>query len=102
MHYLLFYETADDYVERRAPLRAEHLKLAWEAREKGELVLAGALANPADMTVLLFQGPSPAGAQAFARADPYVINGLVKKWWVREWTTVVGHLAETPVRPEDV
>ncbi len=90
MHYLLFYDTADDYLTRRAAFRSEHLALAKQAIERGELVLAGALANPVDGAVLLFSGDSPAVAERFAAADPYVANGLVKRWRVREWTTVVG------------
>src|SRR5687767_9022541 len=90
MHYLLIYETAPDYLERRASYRNEHLKLAWDAHGRGELVLAGAFADPADGAVLLFKGDSPAAAEQFAAADPYVKNGLVTGWKVRKWTTVVG------------
>lgn len=97
MHYLLIYEVVDDYVTRRVPLRAEHLALAREAKARGELVLAGALANPVDGAVLLFQGDSPAAAQRFAESDPYVKNGLVKSWRVREWSTVVGDAAQVKV-----
>lgn len=88
------YDVVDDYVERRAPLRAAHLALAREAIARGELVLGGALANPADGVVLLFKGDSPQAAEAFATADPYVKNGLVTRWRVREWTTVVGRDAQ--------
>jgi uncharacterized protein YciI len=98
MHYLLFYEVVDNYVERRLPFRALHLDHARQAVERGELVLGGALANPADEAVLLFRGDSPAAAEAFAASDPYVQNGLVRRWRVREWTTVVGRDAEAPVR----
>ena len=94
MHYLLIYDVVPDYVERRAPLRAGHLALAREAHARGELVLGGALADPVDGAVLLFRGDSPAAAEAFAAADPYVRNGLVTRWRVRAWTTVVGDLAE--------
>ena len=90
MHYLLFYEAAADYVERRGALREEHLVLARAAVARGELLLGGAFADPVDGAVLLFQGESPAVAEAFARVDPYVTQGLVKAWRVREWTTVVG------------
>lgn len=38
-------------------------------------------------------------AEEFARSDPYVLNGLVLRWWVREWSTVVGDMAVTPLRP---
>ena len=100
MHYLLLYEVVPDYVERRAALRREHLAHARAAVDRGELVLGGALANPVDGAVLLFRGDSPSAAEAFARADPYVVSGLVATWRVREWTTVVGADAARPVPPE--
>lgn len=100
-HYLLLYDTAPDYLDRRAEHRGAHLGLAWEAVERGELVLGGALADPIDRAVLLFRGEDRSIAEEFARADPYVTNGLVARWHVREWTTVVGELAAAPVRPAD-
>jgi len=99
-HYLLFYDVGADYLERRAALRGAHLAKAWAAHARGELLLAGALADPVDGAVFLFAGDSPQVAEAFAREDPYVVNGLVKRWRVREWTTVVGEGAATPLRPE--
>jgi uncharacterized protein YciI len=96
-HFLLFYNVVPDYVERRAAFRAEHLALARAATARGELVLAGALADPVDGAVLLFRGDSPAVAERFAAADPYVTNGLVTRWRVRPWTTVVGPQAAAPV-----
>ena len=98
MHYLLMYDLAPDYLERRGQFRAIHLAVAWQASERGDLVLGGALADPADMAVLLFKGDSPAVAERFAAEDPYVKSGLVKNWRVRPWTTVVGDTASTQVR----
>lgn len=100
MHYLLCYDLAPDYLERRAEFRDVHLKLAWEAQQRGEIVIAGALSDPADMAVLMFQGDSPEVAERFAKADPYVTHGLVRGYRVRQWNTVVGADASTPVRPE--
>ena len=37
---------------------------------------------------------------AFAKADPYVVNGLVSRWQVKPWHTVVGESAANPVKPE--
>jgi hypothetical protein len=102
MHYLLFYEVADDYVSRRAEFRDAHLEKAWTASERGELVLGGALADPVDGAVLLFKGDSPEVAENFAKVDPYVTSGVVKRWYVRPWTTVAGEAAATPVRPKSV
>jgi hypothetical protein len=98
-HYFLFYDLADDYLERRAAFRSEHLTLGWRAHERGELVLGGALTDPVDTAVLLFKGDSPRVAEAFAEADPYVKNGLIRSWRVREWTSVIGEMAANPVRP---
>jgi uncharacterized protein YciI len=99
MHYLLIYELAPDYLARRGEFRDEHLRLAWEAQERGEIVIAGALADPADQAILLFSGDSPDAAERFARADPYVAQGLVTSWRVRQWNTVIGTDAANPVRP---
>jgi len=90
MHYLLFYDVVADYETRRAAFRGLHLAHARKAIERGDLVLGGALANPIDGAVLLFTGSSPEVARNFAASDPYVTSGLVTKWRVREWTTVVG------------
>ncbi len=102
MHYLLFYDVVDDYVERRVPLRAAHLDHAWRATRRGDLLLAGALADPVDGAVLLFEASSAEVAEAFAREDPYVTNGLVSRWKVRPWTTVVGEGCSTPVSPDSI
>lgn len=99
MHYLLLYEVSPEYLERRGEYRAEHLALAWQAADRGELLLGGALGEPVDGAILLFQGESPEAAEKFARTDPYVKHGLVKRWRVRPWTTVVGPGAAAPVRP---
>ncbi len=102
MHYLLFYDAAPEYLEKRPDYRAEHLKHAWAAHERGELVLAGALVDPVDGALLVFEGSSPEVARKFAREDPYVINGLVAEWRVREWATVAGRYATNPIRPDEL
>jgi uncharacterized protein len=89
-YYALFYEVVDNYVARRTPFRQEHLRVANEARERGELVFAGALAEP-DGALIVFHAANKSTAEAFARHDPYVVNGLVKKWEVRPWNVVVGN-----------
>lgn len=99
MHYLLMYDVVPDYVERRAQFRAAHLALAWASHDRDEFQLGGALTDPVDMAILLFKGDSPAAAEAFAKADPYVTNGLVTRWRVRPWLTVAGAGASAPVRP---
>jgi uncharacterized protein YciI/heme-degrading monooxygenase HmoA len=99
-HYLLFYEVGDDYVSRRAEFREAHLEKAWAASARGELLLGGALTSPVDGAVLLFMGDSAEVAEKFAKADPYVTSGAVKRWHVREWNTVAGEDAAMPIRPD--
>lgn len=96
-HYLLFYEVVSDYVTRRAQFRSVHLEHAWKSAERGELILAGALADPPDGAVLLFKAESPRVVEEFAKNDPYVLNGVVTGWKVREWTTVAGRDSINPV-----
>lgn len=98
-HYLLIYDVSDDYLQRRAEFRSAHLEKAWASSEKSELVLGGALQNPTDQAILLFKADSAAPIEEFARSDPYVLNGLVKSWRVREWLTVAGDTATRPVKP---
>jgi hypothetical protein len=98
-HFLLFYDVTDDFAAKRLPFRNLHLTHAWAASQRGELLLGGALADPADGAVLLFRADAPAVAERFAQQDPYVTSGLVARWRVREWTTVVGHDAASPVHP---
>jgi uncharacterized protein YciI len=68
VHYLLFYDVVDNYAEKRAAFRKDHIAHA-----------------------------KAAVAESFAKADPYVANGLVTTWRVREWITVVGKDAEVPL-----
>ena len=89
MHLLLEYTLADDYLERRAALREDHLALAREAHERGELLLAGALPDPYDRALLVWTAPRDV-VERFAAADPYVTNGLVTTWTVRPWNVVIG------------
>ena len=90
MHWLLFYDYVEDIVERRAPHREAHLGRARDALARGELLMAGALADPVDGAVFVFQGDDAGAPEQFARDDPYVQNGLVTSWRVRPWNVVVG------------
>ena len=96
-HVLLRYTLAPDYLARRGALREAHLALAWAAADAGTLLLGGAVGDPPESALLLF-GDADA-ARTFAAQDPYVTNGLVTRWDVAPWATVVGAEAATPIRP---
>lgn len=90
MYFILFYTTVDNYIEKRKQYRQAHLTYAEASHKRGELAMAGALDDPADSAVLLFQGDSPKAAEDFAKNDPYVLNGIITEWNVRPWKVVIG------------
>jgi uncharacterized protein YciI len=98
MHYLVFYDYVEDYLERRKPLRTAHLELARQAVERGELLLGGVLEGTPEGAVLLFCAESASAVEAFIVKDPYVLHGAVKSWRIRQWHTVVGEGAAEPIR----
>lgn len=90
MYYILLYDVVENYVERRALYREAHLQLAHEVHQRGELIMAGAFADPVDGAALVFRTNDPTVPTRFAQHDPYVKNGLVKSWRVRPWQVVIG------------
>jgi uncharacterized protein YciI len=90
MYLLLLYDVVDDYVNRRAPFRDDHLRVATEAVEKGQLILGGAFDNPVDGAALVFKADDRSVVEEFVNNDPYVQNGLITSWKIREWTVVIG------------
>lgn len=96
-HFLLRYDLSPDYLARRGEHRDAHLALAWNASEAGALILGGAVGDPVESALLLWNDAD--AARAFAEADPYVTSGIVIAWRILPWTTVVGDEAATPVRP---
>lgn len=90
-YYALIYHFVDDYMERRAQFREEHLKLAKQLNERGELLLGGAFADPPDKALLVFRVADKSVVEEFVSNDPYVKNGLVVKWEIRPWTVVIGN-----------
>lgn len=89
MYFALFYDTVDDFIERRQAYRQEHLALAEQWHRNGRLLLAGAL-SPPDGALLVFRADAASEVEEFVGKDPYVINGLITAWRVREWSVVIG------------
>ena len=90
-YYALFYNYVDDYMTRRGQFREEHLKLANASNQRGEMILAGAFSDPPDKALLIFHVADKSIIEDFIKKDPYVNNGLVTKWEIREWTVVIGN-----------
>ena len=90
MYYVLLYDYAEDVAQRRVPYREEHLALLSRLHDEGQVTMAGAWANPLDGAAIVFEASSPMTAEEFVAADPYVVNGLVTRWRIREWNVVIG------------
>ena len=90
MYYILFYETVDNYTEKRQPFRPEHLTMVSSAQVAGHIVMGGAFANPADGVAIVFKTDAKAIVEEFVKNDPYVQNDLVARWYIRDWTVVIG------------
>ena len=91
-YYILIYQYADDYLNKRTPYRQDHFKLAKEAVASGNLILGGATENPADQGILVFKVYDIAIIETFIAKDSYVLNGVVTSWEIKEWNVVVGSL----------
>jgi uncharacterized protein YciI len=99
-HFLLIYDYVPNYLERRTAYRPAHFALAQAAADRGDLFLAGACTDDGQpLGVLVFKAADRKVVEDFAKADPYVVNGIVTRWQVREWTTVLGKDALTRVPP---
>lgn len=88
---ILFYDYVPDILEKRPPFREAHLGALQEYHTDGRVWLAGAFMEPTDGAAIVFS--TVAEAESFVALDPYVANGLVMRWWVREWNVVVGERA---------
>jgi uncharacterized protein len=90
-YFVLRYDAVvDDYVNRRAPFRAEHLQMLRDRHARGEVVMAGAVGEQPEGAIIIFHADSPAPAEAFVAADPYVKNGLIRSWRIQPWNVVAG------------
>ena len=92
MHFVLFYILVEHYLEKRGRFREQHLELARESADRGELILGGSL-DPADIALIIFK--DKISAEVFVERDPYISNGLVKSWQIRKWNSVVGRALES-------
>jgi uncharacterized protein YciI len=88
-YFALLYDVVDQFAEKRTPFRAAHLTLVRDAHARGDIFMAGALGQPALAALLVFQSETSEVAENFARADPYVQQGLVTRWRALPWQVVV-------------
>jgi uncharacterized protein len=84
MKYVLLYESADDVLARAPAHMAEHSAHGRHYHELGSLLMYGPFGDPQrEGSMAVFS--TRAAAEEFARSDPFVLNGVVQRWAVREW-----------------
>ena len=89
--YLLEYKYVDNMIERRTPYRAGHIAQAELYISKEMIVAGGAFMPKVDGAMFIFKSTRSA-LEAFVKDDPYVVNGLVPEYNIREWNVVVGRV----------
>jgi uncharacterized protein len=84
MKYVLFYESADD-VLTKAPVHIEaHSARGHDFHERGALLMYGPFGDPqSEGSMAVFT--TREAAEEFANGDPFVANGVVRGWHIREW-----------------
>jgi uncharacterized protein len=88
--FLLEYKYIENMIEKRAPHRSAHLEHADNFVKRNILIAGGAIVPEVDRGVLVFKADSAAVVEEFAKADPYVKQGLVTSYTVKEWMVVIG------------
>lgn len=88
MKYVLFYESADDVRVKAPPHFPAHKAWYEEFHARGDLLLLGPFADPQrDGSMAVFT--TREAAEEFASGDPFVLNGVIRSWSVRDWNEVL-------------
>jgi uncharacterized protein YciI len=88
MKAVVFYESADDVMEK-APIHME-AHSAWfrSFHERGTLLMIGTFADPAvDGAMCVFADRTT--AEEFVAGDPFVTNGVVKRYTIKDWNEIL-------------
>jgi uncharacterized protein len=88
MKYVLFYESADDVLSKAPTHFPAHSERLDEFHARGDLLMVGTFSNPQDEgSMSIFR--TREAAEEFAGGDPFVLNGVVRRWHVREWDEIL-------------
>ena len=84
MKYVLFYESADDVLNKAPAHFPAHQARLQEFHARGDLLMVGTFGDPQEQgSMAIFA--TRAAAEAFVEGDPFVLNGVVRRWEIREW-----------------
>ena len=93
-YYVAFFVTScksmEEVKSRHGATIAAHLAHSNELHKQGTLLMAGAfLDNPEEPVSTMGIFPTREAAEEYAKGDPFVLNGLVTKWHIREWANIL-------------
>ena len=88
MKAVVFYESGSDVAARAPAYMAEHQARWAEFGRRGELLMVGPFANAQEEGSMAIFTTREA-AEEFVRGDPFVLNGIVRKWVIRDWIEVL-------------
>ncbi|PYV57274.1 MAG: hypothetical protein DMG96_31660 [Acidobacteria bacterium] len=93
-YYVAFFVTSckslDEVKSKYGATIAAHMTRSNELHKKGSLLMAGAfLDDPGEPVTTMGIFPSREAAEEYAKGDPFVLNGLVTKWYIREWANIL-------------
>jgi hypothetical protein len=84
MKYVLFYESADDVMSKAPAHFDAHMARGNEFHNRGVLLMYGPFGHPQrEGSMAVFT--TREAAEEFAAGDPFVLNGVVRDWQIREW-----------------
>lgn len=87
MKYVLYYQSAPDVAEKAPAHGAAHRAHWKDFLANGTLLMIGPFANPREGAMGIFT--TREAAESFANGDPFVLNGAVESWAVREWMEAI-------------
>ena len=82
--FVLLYESADDVAAKAPAQFPAHKARLDDFHARGELLMVGTFGDPqAEGSMAIFR--TRQGAQEFVAGDPFVLNGVVRAWQIRQW-----------------
>lgn len=83
------YASFDEALSKAPHLIAEHITRSNELHEQGKLLMSGAfLDNPQEPLSTMGVLATREDAEEYMQGDPFVLAGMVERWYIREWANM--------------
>ena len=90
---IILYHFVDDFIQKRTPVRMDHLNYLETYVQRGLLFLGGALDPIKKMGLIVFGGSNDQ-AMSLVKQDPYIREGLVVDFEIINWNVVIGTMMD--------